>query len=39
MIGSYMAMLLLQTSTSAGVEAHDDQDDDAEGEVDKVKHV
>jgi hypothetical protein len=29
----------LETATGAGVEAHDDQDDDANGEVDKVKHV
>jgi hypothetical protein len=39
MIGSYMATLLLQTPTGAGVKAHYDQDDDAEGEVDKIKHV
>jgi hypothetical protein len=29
----------LETPTGAGVEAHDDQDDDPEGEIDKVKHV
>ncbi len=29
----------LKAATGAGVEANDDQDDDAEGEIDKVKHV
>lgn len=29
----------LETPAGAGVGAHDDQDDDAKGEVDKVKHV
>ncbi len=39
MIGSYMATLLLQTPAGAGVKSHYDQDGDAQGEVDKIKHV
>jgi hypothetical protein len=38
MIGSYIALVLLEPPTGAGVESHDDQYDDAESEVDKVKH-
>jgi hypothetical protein len=28
----------LETATGAGVKAHEDQDDDAKGEEDKIKH-
>jgi hypothetical protein len=39
MIGSYILLLLLESTTRAGVVTHDDQDNDAEREIDKVKHV